>query len=64
MVGERGSPRIERAPSERGPNSMRPWNQPTACCSASACAVVSIISSSLSTVKFAPAAVSRRSISA
>ena len=30
MVGERGSPRIERAPSARGPNSMRPWNQPTA----------------------------------
>ncbi len=30
MVGERGSPRMERAPSARGPNSMRPWNQPTA----------------------------------
>ena len=30
MVGERGSPRIERAPSARGPNSIRPWNQPTA----------------------------------
>ena len=40
IAGERGSPRIERAPSERGPNSMRPWNQPTACCPASACAVV------------------------
>ena len=32
MPGERGSPRIERAPSARGPNSMRPWNQPTAFC--------------------------------
>ena len=30
MVGERGSPRIERAPSARGPNSMRPCIQPTA----------------------------------
>ena len=30
MVGERGSARMERAPSARGPNSMRPWNQPTA----------------------------------
>ncbi len=27
--GERASPRIERPPSARGPNSMRPWNQPT-----------------------------------
>ena len=38
MVGERASPRIERAPSARGPNSMRPWNQPTALPSASAVA--------------------------
>jgi hypothetical protein len=30
LVGERGSPRIKRAPSERGPNSMRPWDQLTA----------------------------------
>ena len=35
MSGERGSPRIERLPSARGPNSMRPWNQPTALPSAS-----------------------------
>ena len=38
MVGERGSPRIERVPSARGPNSMRPCIQPTALPSASACA--------------------------
>jgi hypothetical protein len=25
----RGSPRMLRAPSARGPNSIRPWNQPT-----------------------------------
>jgi len=30
MVGERASPRIERAPGARGPNSMRPWHQPIA----------------------------------
>jgi hypothetical protein len=29
MAGSHGSPRIDRAPSARGPNSMRPWNQPT-----------------------------------
>jgi hypothetical protein len=30
IVGERGSPRIERPPRARGPNSMRPCIQPTA----------------------------------
>jgi hypothetical protein len=25
----RASPRMLRAPSARGPNSIRPWNQPT-----------------------------------
>ena len=40
ISGERGSPRIERAPSARGPNSMRPWNQPTALPPASASARV------------------------
>ena len=29
MSARRGSPRIERLPSARGPHSMRPWNQPT-----------------------------------
>ena len=28
MSGSVGDARIERAPSARGPNSMRPWNQP------------------------------------
>ena len=28
MSGSRGSPRMLRAPSARGPNSIRPWNQP------------------------------------
>ena len=35
-VGPRGSPRIERAPSARGPNSMRPDSSPTTCPAASA----------------------------
>ena len=39
IAGSRGSPRIERLPSARGPNSMRPWNQPTAFPFASAEAV-------------------------
>ncbi len=29
MSARRGSHRIERLPSARGPHSMRPWNQPT-----------------------------------
>ena len=29
MSCRRGSATIERLPSARGPNSMRPWNQPT-----------------------------------
>ena len=45
IEGERASPRIERAPSARGPNSMRPCIQPTAFSSASACAVCSIVCS-------------------
>ena len=64
IVGERGSPRIERLPSARGPNSMRPWNQPTALPSASARAVRV---DQLVVVEHrrtrAPAAVSRRSMS-
>ena len=63
MVGERGSPSTERAPSARGPNSMRPCIQPTASPAASALAVCSITSSSDTTVKRAPAAASRRSTS-
>ena len=35
--GLRGSPRMLRAPSARGPNSMRPSNQPTIFSSASRC---------------------------
>ena len=46
MLGERASPRIDRAPSARGPNSMRPWNQPIALPSARARAVRAISSSS------------------
>ena len=39
MSARRGSPRIERLPSARGPHSMRPWNQPITLPSAIACAV-------------------------
>ena len=39
MSARRGSPRIERLPSARGPHSMRPWNQPTTLPSAIAAAV-------------------------
>ena len=39
MSGRRGSARIERLPSARGPNSTRPWYQPTMPPSASASAV-------------------------
>ncbi len=63
IEGERASPRIERAPSERGPNSMRPCIQPTAFSSASACAVWSMIWSRVSRVSLAPAATRRFSIS-
>ena len=41
IVGERGSPRMLRAPSARGPNSIRPWNQPTTLPSASSSATCS-----------------------
>ena len=37
IAGERGSPRILRAPKDLGPNSIRPWNQPTILPSASKC---------------------------
>ena len=39
MSARRGSHRIERLPSARGPHSMRPWNQPTTLPSAMAAAV-------------------------
>ena len=39
MSARRGSPRIERLPSARGPHSMRPWNQPITLPSEIACAV-------------------------
>ncbi len=39
MSARRGSQRIERLPSARGPHSMRPWNQPTTLPSAIAAAV-------------------------
>src|SRR2546430_1810252 len=39
MSARRGSQRIERFPSARGPHSMRPWNQPTTLPSAIAWAV-------------------------
>ena len=42
IFGTRGSPRMLRAPSARGPNSMRPWNQPTTFSSASSCGDVAI----------------------
>ena len=29
MAGSQGEARMDRAPNARGPNSMRPWNQPT-----------------------------------
>jgi hypothetical protein len=29
MSSRRGSTTIDRLPSARGPNSIRPWNQPT-----------------------------------
>ena len=29
IFGDRASPMIERPPSARGPNSIRPWNRPT-----------------------------------
>ena len=61
--GERASPRIERPPSARGPNSMRPWNQPSALPSARAPALFSMISSSVHTSNTAPAAFRRRWIS-
>ena len=54
MDGLRGSPRIERLPSARGPNSIRPWNQPMASPSASALAVVSSISLRETVEKRAP----------
>ena len=48
MAAERGSPRILRAPSALGPNSIRPWNQPTTFPSASKVATDSIRSDSSS----------------
>ena len=42
------SPRIERLPSARGPNSIRPWNQPTTFSSAIAAATSSTSASSSS----------------
>ena len=45
MVGERASPRIERAPGARGPNSMRPWHQPIARPAARSPALFSTITS-------------------
>ena len=41
MAGDRGSPRMLRAPKALGPNSMRPWNQPTTLPSASSPATCS-----------------------
>ena len=41
IFGERGSPRMLRAPRARGPNSIRPWNQPTTFSSASSPATCS-----------------------
>ena len=39
MSGSIGDARIDRAPSARGPNSMRPWNQPMTLSAASSSAV-------------------------
>src|SRR6516162_8464853 len=58
MVGERGSPRIERFPSARGRNSMRPCIQPTAFPALNDFAVRSITSWSEKVVNLAPAAAS------
>jgi hypothetical protein len=63
MDGLRGSPRIERLPSARGPNSIRPWSQPMASPSANALAVVSSISLRETVEKRAPTAVRRLSMS-
>ena len=63
MLGERASPRIERAPKARGPNSIRPWNQPSALPSASASTLASISSASSNVENRAPAAARRRSTS-
>ena len=64
MWGERGSPRIDRAPRALGPNSIRPWNQPTAFSSISASTVCSISASSSTILKTAPALRNRSAISA
>ena len=63
MSGERASAMIERLPSARGPNSIRPWNQPSALPSARSAAVRAISASSSSRVKRAPAAVRRPALS-
>ena len=46
MASSRGSARIERDPSARGPNSVRPWNQPTTPPAASASTTAAISASS------------------
>ena len=48
ISGRRGSPRMLRAPSARGPNSIRPWNQPITFPSASRSATFSVRLSSSS----------------
>ena len=54
IFGLRGSPMMLRLPSARGPNSMRPSNQPTIFPSASSDATRSVSSSRVSLSKPAP----------
>ena len=64
IEARRASPRIERQPSARGPNSIRPWNQPTIAPSAKRAATRSSIAASSRASNTAPCASSARRISA
>ncbi len=64
MSERRGSVTIERLPSARGPNSIRPWNQPTTSPSAIRSATVGKSCSSSSRSLGKPAAAIAASISA
>ena len=48
IFGERASPRMERLPSARGPNSILPWTQPMtfSCCNNSTVRSSNAVSSS------------------
>ena len=63
ILGERGSQTMERLPSERGPNSMRPWNHPMMPPPA-ILAAASSISSSSGSQRYSSCAASRASLHA